>query len=99
MVIHDFHFITSLAYAVVGAIFFACGSSMRFRFSLLRTEADRSFAFMATGVFVYACFLDHIADSLGMSEGVLWTTALFEAVVSVMVAAFLVYRAIERWKR
>lgn len=97
--IHDFHPLTSLAYAVVGAIFFACGSSMRFRFSLLRSEADRSFAFMMTGVFVYACFLDHLADSLGAPYNVLWLTALFEAVVSVITAGFLAVKAAIQWNR
>lgn len=97
--IHHFHFATSIAYAVVGAVFFCCGSSQKFRFTLLRNEADRALAFMLTGVFVYACFLDHFADSLGAHQGVLWLTALFEAVVSVITAAFLVLKVILQWKR
>ena len=97
--IHDFHLYTSLSYALVGAIFFCCGASMKFRFTLLRNEADRALAFMLTGVFVYACFLDHLADSLGAHESVLWMTALFEAVVSVITALFLAAKVIWQWKR
>ena len=96
--IHDFHLITSLAYAVVGAVFFACGASVKFRFTLLRNEADRAFAFMMTGVFVYACFLDHFAHSTGMHQDTLWWTALFEAVVSVVTAAFLTVKVAVQWK-
>ena len=97
--IHAFHLATAMAYFVVGAIFFACGKSATFRFSLLRNEADRTFVFMMTGVFVYACFLDHFADSLGAPENTLWVVALFEAVVSVSTAAFLVIKATLQWKR
>ena len=97
-VIHLFHFVTALSYFVVGGIFFACGRSATFRFSLLRNEADRTFVFMMTGVFVYACFLDHFADSMGADTRTLIAVSAFEALVSLVTALFLAIKVTVQWR-
>lgn len=90
---HDFRLITAMAYALVGLILFACGRSIRFRFLLLRSEPERALMFQLVAIFIYACFLDHLADSAGAEHSTRWAAALFEAVVSTLTALFLIYRA------
>ena len=94
--IHCLHLATAIAYFLVGPVLFACGCSAVFRFSILRNEAEREATFKLVAIFIWACFLDHLADSVQSSDATLLLTALLEAVVSVATAAFLVVRV---WKR
>lgn len=94
--LHHLHFITSAAYLVVGCILFACGQSHKYRFLILRNEAERELTFKLVAIFVYACFLDHLADSAGADHATLWAAACFEAAVSAGTAFFLLYRSIQR---
>lgn len=92
------HLVTAISYAVVGGVLWWCGLSPKFRFTLIRSEAERSFLFQVVAVFVLACFFDHFADAIGASVMTLQVTAPFEAFVSASTAIGLGGRAVFRWK-
>ena len=72
--------------------------SPRFRFTLLRDEAEREATFKLVAIFVWACFLDHYAHSQMASHTVIISTAIFEAAISILTAGFLIFRVVTRWR-
>ena len=96
---HLFHEITAWSYFVVAPILFACGTSARFRFTLLNGEAERAATFKLVAVFVWACFVDHYADAVRSDYETLVLTSAIEAIVSAFTAAFLLFRVVSRWRQ
>lgn len=82
---------------VIGGILMGCGVSTRLRFSLLQTEAERSFAFWLVGVFIYANALQHAARVATDDIETLLYTLAFESIVSTFTAFVLGTRAFKRW--
>lgn len=97
MLIHQAHLVTSVAYVLVGALLAANAYSFRCRWAMAKDENERAFNFGIVAVFVYACALDHAAESLGADTLTLMITAVFEAIVSAGTAVILGIRTASRW--